>query len=115
MEVPIELDSSEGIQTLGLLWRPISDQFMSSKGTCVQKLRENKIPPFGKRIISPIVAAIFDPIGLTSPVVFVYKDFLQQFWLHKLDWDDQLPSELLNRWIDIYLFLSHVSGVTIDD
>jgi len=38
IEVPIELDSSEGIRTLGLLWHPISDQFLISKGTCVQKL-----------------------------------------------------------------------------
>jgi hypothetical protein len=47
--------------------------------------------------ISSIVAAIFDSLGLISPVV-VYKIFLQQLWLHKLDWDDQLSSELLNHW-----------------
>jgi hypothetical protein len=23
---------------------------------------------------------------------------LHQLWLHKIDWDDQLPSELLNHW-----------------
>ena len=27
MEVPIELDSTEGIKTLGFLWHPLSDQF----------------------------------------------------------------------------------------
>jgi len=84
-----------------------------SKGTCVQKLQEPKIPPVSKHIISSIVAAIFDPLGLISPVV-VYKIFLQQLWLHKLDWDDQLPSELLNRWKDIYLRLSQVNEITID-
>jgi len=98
MEVPIELDSNEGIKTLGLLWHPLSDQFLISKGTCVQKLREPKNSPISKRIISSIVAAIFDPLGLISPVVVVCKIFLQQLWLHKLDWDDQLPSELLNHW-----------------
>jgi len=41
---------------------------------------------------------MFDPLGLISPVVVVYKIFLQQLWLHKLDWDDQLPLELLNHW-----------------
>jgi len=39
MEVPTELDSNEGIKTLGLLWHPLSDQFLISKGTCAQKLR----------------------------------------------------------------------------
>ena len=31
MDVPIELDSNEGIKTLGLLWHPLLDQFLISK------------------------------------------------------------------------------------
>jgi len=102
MEVPIELDSNEGIKTLDLLLHPLSDQFLIRTGTCAQKLRKPKNFPVNKRIISSIVAAIFDPLGLISPVVVVYKIFLQQLWLHKLDWDDQLPSEHSNQWIDLY-------------
>jgi hypothetical protein len=96
MEVPIEPDSNEGIKTLGLLWHPLSKQFLISNGTCFQKLRQPNNSPVSKRIISPIVAAVFDSLGLISPIVFVYKIFLQQLWLHRLHWDDQLPSELLN-------------------
>ena len=114
MEVPIELDNNEGIKTPGLLWHPLSDQFLISKGTCVQKLREPKNSPFSKRIIFSIVAAIFDPLCLISPVVVVYKIFLQQLWLHKLDWDDQLPSELLNQWMDMNMRLFQVNEITVD-
>ena len=114
MELPIELDSNEGIKTLGLLWHPLSDQFLINKGTYAQKLRKPETSPFSKRIISSIFVAIFDPLGLISPVVVVYKIFLQQLWLHKLDWDDQLPSELLNQWMDMYLRLSQVSKITVD-
>ena len=96
-----------------MVWRPLSDQFLISKGTCVQKLREPKTSPVSKRIISSIVAAIFDPLGLISPVV-VYKIFLQKLWLHKLDWDDQLPAELLKQWMDMYLRLSQVNEITVD-
>jgi len=113
MDVPIELDSNEGIKTLGLLWHPLSDQFLISKGTCAQRLREPKNSPVSKRIISFIVATIFDPLGLISPVV-VYKIFLQQSWLHKLDWDEQLPSKLLNQWMNMYLCLSQVNKITVD-
>jgi len=74
MEVPIELDSNEGIKTLGLLWHPLSDQFRFSKETCAQKLREPKNSPISKRIISSIVAAIFHPLGSISSVV-VYTNF----------------------------------------
>jgi hypothetical protein len=61
-----------------------------------------------------IVAAIFYPLRLISPVVVVYKIFLQQFWLHKLDWDDQLPSELLHQWMDMYMRLFQVNETTVD-
>jgi hypothetical protein len=114
MDVPIELDSNEGIKTLGLLWHPLSDQFLISKGTCVQRLLEPKNSHVSKRIISSIIAATFDPLGVISPVVAVYKIFLQQLWLYKLDWGDQLPSELLNRWMDMYLHLSQVNEITVN-
>ena len=81
----------------------------------LKKLREPKNSPVSKRIVSSIVAAIFDPLGLISPVVVVaYKIFLQQLWLHKLDWDDQLPSELLNQWMDMYLCLSQVNEMAVE-
>jgi hypothetical protein len=113
MEVPIELDSNEGIKTPGLLWHPLSDQFLISKGICAKKLQEPK-NSISKRITSSIIAAIFDPMGLISPNAVVYKIFLQQLWLHNLDWDDQLPSELLKQWTDIYLRLSQVNEIAVD-
>jgi len=102
MDVHIELDSNEGIKTLGLLWHSLSDQFLISKAICAHRLRESKNSPVNKRVISCNVGAIFDPLGLISPVVVVYNFFLQQLWLHKLDWDEQLPSELLNQWMGMY-------------
>ena len=112
MNVLIELDSNEGIKILGFLWHPLSDQFLISKGTCAQRLREPKNSPVSKRIISSMVATIFDPLGLVSPVV--YNIFLQQLWLRKLDWDEQLSSELLNQWMDMYLRLSQVNEIAFD-
>jgi hypothetical protein len=40
---------------------------------------------------------LFDPLGLISPVIVVHKIFLQQLWMHMLDWDEQLPSALLKQ------------------
>jgi hypothetical protein len=39
---------------------------------------------------------------------------LQQLWLQNLERDDQLPSELLKEWIDMYLRLSQVNEITVD-
>jgi hypothetical protein len=43
---------------------------------CIQDLREPKISPVIKSVISSIVEAIFDTLGLINPIVFVYKIFL---------------------------------------
>jgi hypothetical protein len=69
MEVPSDLDSNEGIKTLGLLWHPLLDQFLIRKGICAQKLRQPNTSPVSKCNVSSIVAVIFDPLGLISPVV----------------------------------------------
>ena len=84
MDVPIELERNEGIKTLGLLWHPLLHQFLIIKGTCAQRFREPENSPVIKRIISPFVAAIFDPLDLISSVVVVHNTFLQQLWLNKL-------------------------------
>jgi hypothetical protein len=74
MEVPIELDSSEGIKTLGLLWYPLSNQFLISKGTCAQKLREPKNSPVSKLIISSIIAALKRFIAIRGLIDHLYSD-----------------------------------------
>jgi len=75
-----------------------SNLFLISKGSYLQKLQEPRNTPVSKHIISSVIAAIYDPSGQT---VVVQKIFLQNLWLHKLEWDDQLPSELLKQGIDI--------------
>ena len=79
MEVPIELDSNEGIKTLGLLWHPLSDQFLISKGTCAQKLREPKKSPVSKRIIYSIIAALQRFIAITGLTDHLYSDNCSNF------------------------------------
>jgi hypothetical protein len=85
---------------LSLLWNPSSDQFLIIEGTYIQNFREPKNPPVSKVVIY-FVAAIFDPLGIINPIVVVRKIFLLQLWLHKIDWDIQLPSEILQQWMGI--------------
>ena len=108
------MENNGGIKTLGLLWHPLLDQFLISKGTCAQRFREPENSLVIKRIMSPFVAAIFNPLGLISPVVVVHNTFLQQFWLNKFNWHKQLPSELLNQWMDMYLRLSQMNDIAVN-
>ena len=50
-----------------------------------------------KRILLQNLAAIFDPIGLVSPVVVPAKVLLQELWVEKIDWDEPLPADKISR------------------
>ncbi|XP_011858176.1 PREDICTED: uncharacterized protein LOC105555744 [Vollenhovia emeryi] len=59
------------------------------------------------------VAQIFDPLGFASPVVIKAKILLQELWLHKLQWDDPLPSQLSARWLIIREELTSLAKLSI--
>ncbi|XP_072160829.1 uncharacterized protein [Bemisia tabaci] len=91
LKTPVEFsdaDSSESL--LGLQWQPSSDIFSFK----VEKIT----PVYTKRGIASVVAQIFDPLGLISPIMLKGKQFLQQLWLLGIDWDDAVPLELQAQW-----------------
>ncbi|GBN70948.1 hypothetical protein AVEN_183526-1, partial [Araneus ventricosus] len=47
-----------------------------------------------KRKLLSIVNSIYDPIGFTSPATLLPKLLLQEAWNNKLDWDEELPSDM---------------------
>jgi hypothetical protein len=91
----LSLDNEDGVTTLGLQWNPKTDEL---------QVRNNNFPSHSnytistKRTILAITASIFDPLGLLSPAIIMYQMFLQQLWLHKLDWDTQLPTSVQEQW-----------------
>ncbi|VDI04630.1 Hypothetical predicted protein [Mytilus galloprovincialis] len=59
------------------------------------------------------LAEIFDPIGLFSPIIISGKMFVQDLWKRNLQWDDELSTEDLSKWINISTELKRVSEVFI--
>lgn len=51
-----------------------------------------------KRDLLSVIAKIFDPLGLLSPLVITMKMLLQRMWLDKLSWDEPLSPELSAPW-----------------
>ncbi|GFQ96999.1 uncharacterized protein TNCT_692381 [Trichonephila clavata] len=51
-----------------------------------------------KRKLLSIVNSIYDPIGFTSPATLLPKLLLHEAWRNKLDWDEDLPSDLQLRY-----------------
>ena len=60
------------------------------------------IPPT-KRGVLKILAKIFDPLGLVTPVTFFGKVFLQELWKEGISWDELLSDNLCVKWKEIKL------------
>ena len=68
---------------------PVSGEYKAALAAC-----------FTKRVLTGLVASIFDPIGLATPVTAGLKLDLHELCKLQLDWDDVVPPELLDKWAD---------------
>ncbi|XP_074115116.1 uncharacterized protein LOC141537834 [Cotesia typhae] len=93
-------------KVLGISWSSSQDQF-TFQGTISET---NSIT---KRTILSEVAQLFDPLGLISPVVIREKILLQQLWLEKLDWDDQLCPDTIHQWAKFREDISKLTDLRI--
>ncbi|GFQ71469.1 uncharacterized protein TNCT_271451 [Trichonephila clavata] len=91
----LSYSSSTESKTLGLLWKPHPDSFAFKISPMTSDCGSLIVTK--KSVISSI-ARIFNPLGLTGPVITRAKIFLHSFWQLKLDWNDPLPSNLVSYW-----------------
>ncbi|XP_058839359.1 uncharacterized protein LOC131694869 [Topomyia yanbarensis] len=87
-----DCEANDIIKTLGLMWNPVSDEFIF---VCQPPIECDR--PTKRQVLSTI-AKIFDPLGLISPVVVLAKILMQKLWISKLGWDDSLDGELYTQW-----------------
>lgn len=82
-------------KVLGIRWDTATDQLVVSLED-IALLAERLDPT--KRAIVSLVGKFYDPLGLLSPVVILFKIFLQELCEAKLGWDQPLTGRLLQRW-----------------
>lgn len=51
---------------------------------------------------------MFDPLGSLSPIIISAKIMLQNLWLEKVEWDDELSAELNTTWVQFCTDFSNV-------
>lgn len=88
----LELKSDDIIKILGLSWNINNDTFEYTVNLPPQ------IHPITKRVILSDISRLFDPLGWISPVVIQAKIFMQKLWLEGLQWDTEVPGDLLMEW-----------------
>lgn len=64
-----------------------------------------------KRSILSEIAKLYDPNGFIAPIVVKAKMLMQSIWrLKELDWDDDVPPNISNEWMEMYADLPLLSN-----
>ncbi|XP_062556846.1 uncharacterized protein LOC134221675 [Armigeres subalbatus] len=81
------------IKTLGLIWNPLEDYF-----TFFVHPISNDASTTKRQVLSDI-GRLFDPLGFLGPIITSAKLVMQDIWRLGLNWDEELPKEVLQEWI----------------
>ncbi|XP_065204000.1 uncharacterized protein LOC135834091 [Planococcus citri] len=113
----LQLPSSEPIDpkiqargnVLGIEWDTAADTFLFSN------LADLKSPetPFTRRTALSLVAKIFDPLGWLSPLTVTGKLLIQELWLEKADWDDQISPSMQPRFNEFVSKIPVLADISI--
>ena len=97
------------VKVLGILWDTSED--VISMPSCSKLTQPGA--RVTKRTVLHAICAVYDPLGLLSPILLHGRLFLQQLWSLQLNWDDPLPPDVLNEWHDIVQHMDGLSSLTI--
>ncbi|XP_065094989.1 uncharacterized protein LOC135716095 [Ochlerotatus camptorhynchus] len=103
-----ESDVNGVIKTLGLLWDPVSDNFVFR----VKPMVECAAPQTKRQVLSDI-ARLFDPLGVLGPAIVLAKIVMQQLWRKKIDWDEPIPIEEFRVWNKLRSELCAINNMKI--
>ena len=95
---------------LGVRWDLSTDNFIVSLEEVLHSV--SQLRPTKRRIVS-LVGKIYDPLGILSPLVILFKIFLQQLCAAKLDWDEELAGQTLEKWTHLCTLLRESKPLSI--
>ncbi|XP_055858724.1 uncharacterized protein LOC129921088 [Episyrphus balteatus] len=103
----IKLTESNLTSTLGISWNPRADEFIFS-------YKPNRVyTKYTKRSILSLSSSLFDPMGLLSPIIIRAKILLQQLWIEKFDWDENISPNLEIEWRQFMTDLNSIQNLPI--
>ena len=94
---------------LGHKWDKELDKFTFKKSEVLCKLGA-----FTKRSCLAILAQLWDPIGLISPVTIKFRIDLQDLWSSGYGWDDILNEEVQEKWAQNLKLMNHLLTLQFD-
>ncbi|XP_055543811.1 uncharacterized protein LOC129729327 [Wyeomyia smithii] len=98
----------ERVKTLDISWQPGPDLLsIDVSGLTVSG-------QWTRRKVYSVIAQLFDPTGLTAPVIAWAKIRMQLLWVATQGWDDPLSPDLEKQWADFYQKLPSLANVKVD-
>ena len=107
-----ELDQSDGerfTDLLGHKWNKENDKFTFKKREII-----GQFETFTKRNCLALVAQLWDPIGLVSPVTIKFRIHLQELWSSGFGWDDVLPESVQKKWRENLQIMNYLLTLEFD-
>ncbi|XP_063629950.1 uncharacterized protein LOC134801340 [Cydia splendana] len=105
VNMDINLDGT--VRALGISWNMGEHSF--------QYKLELPQPPITitKRNILAETQKLFDPLGWLAPSIIQAKMLIQQLWLHRSSWDDEVEPEIKEEWLNIRHNFENLKDVNI--
>lgn len=103
----LELKMDEIMKVLGLAWNRRKDEFEYSVN-----LPPLSAPITKRKVISDI-SRLFDPLGWLAPAIIIAKIFIQKIWVTGIEWDQELPPQLLSDWLEYRADLSNLTNYRV--
>ncbi|CAB4039577.1 G2 M phase-specific E3 ubiquitin- ligase, partial [Paramuricea clavata] len=105
-ELPLEREE----KILGIRWNYVNDTFIFNFQRIVQAARE--LEPTKRNVIG-IISRFYDPLGVLAPITVKLKMFFQELCQSKVEWDEELSSELKKKWEHLILDLENIESTLI--
>ncbi|XP_033221033.1 uncharacterized protein LOC117175435 [Belonocnema kinseyi] len=102
------LDLGDTTKALGVYWNPNPDSFFYT-------VKQSRLDaPVTKRNILSEIAELFDPLGLLGPVILTPKILMQNLWQLNIGWDESVPPEIEESWLDLKQNLALLREIEIN-
>ena len=102
---------ANGRTILGLEWESTEDNFVLHLDWLVQFAKEL---PDTKRSVLKVVAKVYDPLGLISPLFTTIKVLFQELCKLKVDWDVPLSEETTLKYSNWLVDLLRIKSIPIN-
>ncbi|XP_041973748.1 uncharacterized protein LOC121729336 isoform X1 [Aricia agestis] len=103
----LNLSDASPSKTLGLYWDCNSDNLFFTVDLNFSNLKVTK------RNILSLISQVFDPLGLVGPCIVQGKFILQQLWVLKCSWDEEVPTDLKLQFLEFLESLQALNSIRI--